>query len=225
MMNRGQAIARARRRLNDTSATQSAFWTTSDLNECADDANLEVWQAIVRNNTHMVVSSPVAWTLPPGRVSFTYAESIGVVPYQIIEISPLQYAGLYSLNNPYTYPSLQCEFFQLTAHRAQQGVRNFYYCQCSDRVEVAPVTNVARYLQITYVPQLAPMTQDSDLLLGGYAPSFQTEVVWTLAHMLNIRQSAFNPAIEREYAESQQRLLKNSTRVSQGPIIVQHTRR
>ena len=88
-----------------------------------------------------------------------------------------------------------------------------------DYVHADPVPAVAKYLHVTWVPQLAPLSGDSDTVLAGRCESYGNMVAVALARRMSSKD-ARNPMVEEQWLEALSRLKGATRRQRQRPRVV-----
>lgn len=181
-------------------------------------ANQSVYRNIVTSNPdYFTVTAYVTVTGGAESIDLSGSGALNTIPYKLLSVERMPTsAALSSTNLP--IPLLPCSLSERPSILASSGAPlsvdaltgatglypTHYTIQGSATLYLAPISTADVYLRVSYVPPLATLTTDNDLVLGGRCPEHADAVGYALASLCNARRENANPLAFQLWGDAKQ---------------------
>lgn len=180
------------------------FWNSTEQTTLANIANRTVYKMLVDVNPEMMYSSTsFSWPAMTDNIDMTGSSYLNAEPQIILGIQNTP------VNAPSTIMNLPSKWVQIPfqeRYRYQRGYPGYgyFYTVQGNQLYCTPTPRIALNVTVFWIPQCPALSGASDAVLGGYAESFGDAVAYCLAHLLNAKQNAVNPAVENLWEQAKQ---------------------
>ena len=206
------------------------FWSTTDLQDYANRANRTVYRELLKVNAgFFLTSTQVDW--PAGAVSMDLtAAGLNDEPQLILDIEETPTTGAIGQNNlprilvPMRFTERPMQY---TSHWRSSGLISQYAWELQgNTLFIARIPSGGLNLHIHWVEQLAPMTNDADVVLNSFAQPYHDAVACCMAYLMNVKQEGENPEVSKKWAQWKTDIMAMaSRRRADGPKHITITRR
>lgn len=214
-LTRDNVTARAKGLLNEKADT---FWTTTQQQLFADDANRHVFSLLCEVcPEYFITSTAFTWPVNTESLDITGASYLNATPYKLLTIEDYDAAGGISQGNrPRKWERMT---FHERARRHAEGYRGqYYFCWQGDRLYVAPLNAESLNVTVHWIPQVTALSAGTTEVLSGLAEPWGDAVAYRLAWLMNAKQSGANPQVQTLWAEAEQRIHNSAyRRTADGP--------
>ena len=225
--------------------TGDLFWTQTEQNALANEANRTVFRELVATNPEYFISTatgPFTWSDGTEFVSLNSTSFLGAntLPYKIIGVEDTPNSSAVAKDNiPTKWKPMRFAdryIIERTAG-ATHGNLSKYYAVVGNGMYTSPIPDGDLNVHIYWIPHIPNVTNDTHIMLSteaggvnptnGAAEEFGDLVGVYLAKLMNSKQQGQNPTIEQLWAEGLVRMQTNahlrnvdepmSVRVTRGP--------